>query len=87
MQQQDLFTPALEQVKAYCLKHYNDTIEDSDLNSIFKYVVPKNIFIKRSKTQHIFALMCHFRLDMEHGLAVVFTENQISEIGSEEIIL
>lgn len=55
--------------------------------NIFKYVVPKAIFIKRDHQKHIFALMCHFKLDMEHGLALVFQENKLVKIGAEDIIL
>lgn len=77
----------LENVKEYCVDNYGSAITLSDLSNIFKYVVPKSIFIKRDDQNHVFALMCHFKLDMEHGLALVFRENKLIEIGEENIIL
>lgn len=78
---------SLYDVKKYCLDNYGDEVMGSDLDNIFKYVVPKEIFIKRNDKNHIFALMCYFKLDMEHDLAIVFNENKLSMIGLEDIIL
>ena len=86
-QNNDCINSTLQNVKAYCVDNYGDEVTLSDLNNIFKYVVLKAIFIKRDHQNHIFALMCHFKLDMEHGLALVFQENKLVKIGAEDIIL
>lgn len=83
----DIINNALDHVKSYCLNQYKDMVTESDLSNIFKYVVPKSIFVKRNEKQHVFSVMCHFKLDMEHGLAIVFVDNVFSNIGSEDVIL
>lgn len=77
----------LNDIKKYCIDNYSEEISESQIKNIFKYVVPKNIFIKRDDKNKIFALMRHFKLDMEHGLAIVFKDKKLLKIGPEDIIL
>ncbi|MBO7462772.1 MAG: hypothetical protein J6T96_09270 [Bacteroidales bacterium] len=72
-------------VEDYCIKNSNGQIEKVD--NIFKYVIPKALFVVRTKTKtRIVAVMCNFKFDMEHGMAIVFRNEQFSEIGEEGII-
>jgi len=77
----------LNDIKNYCIENYSEEISESKIENIFKYVVPKNIFIKRNDKNKMFALMCHFKFDMEHGLAIVFKDKKLLKIGPEDIIL
>lgn len=72
------------QVIHYCLDNDRDMIEDECIDNIFRYVVPYSIFVKRDGRV---ALMCYYKLDMEHGLAVVFKKGKLLEIGRQDCIL
>ena len=56
------------------------------IENIFKYVMPKSIFVPREE-KRIVAVLFDFRFDMEHGMAIVFENEKFSTIGSEDIIL
>ena len=81
------FSESLINVKQYVLKHNEYDIKSNYIDNIFKYVVPKSILITRTKGNRVFAIMCHYKFDMEHGLAVVFENEKFKEVGSEDIIL
>lgn len=72
-------------VEDYCIKNSNGQIEQVD--NIFKYVIPKALFVVREKSQtRTVAVMCNFKFDMEHGMAIVFRNESFSDIGEEGII-
>lgn len=75
-----------QEVKRYCLENHKAEIGDS-IDNIFKYVMPDNIYIKRSKEKHIAALMCNYKFDLEHGIALVFENEKLTQIGTQDIIL
>lgn len=49
-------------------------------------VHPATLFIAESDNR-IVAILCEFDLDPEHGLAVVFEDEQFTAVGSQEIVL
>ena len=55
-------------------------------DNIFRYVMPKSILIPAEKKRTV-AIMCYFKFDMEHGLAVVFENEAFKTIGPEDIVL
>ena len=78
------FTSFLQNIKTYCLG-YDPTIV---LNNIFKYVVPQAIYLKRTKdTSRVVGIMCAFKLDIEHGLAIVFKDEQFVKIVQQDALL
>lgn len=83
---QMFFTESFEAIKNYCLREYKDEVGEFD--NIFRYVVPVAVFVKNSVTQRrVVGLLCNFRLDIEHGLAVKFVDERVEEVGSQDIIL
>ena len=76
--------PAL---KAYCSKQNNPTSEIGFFENVFRYVIPKYIFVPRDQSCRVVALMCDYRFDPEHGLALVFENEKLKEIGPQDIIL
>lgn len=83
---QMFFTECFEAIKNYCLREYKDEVGEFD--NIFRYVVPVAVFVKNSVTQRrVVGLLCNFRLDIEHGLAVKFVDERVDEVGSQDIIL
>lgn len=81
------FTESLINVKQYVLKHNAYDVKGNYIDNIFKYVMPKSILITRNENAREFAIMCNYKFDMEHGLAVVFENEKYKEVGSEDIIL
>ncbi len=78
---------SLSKVKAYCLKHNANDIGTETIENIFKYVMPKSIFVPRDTKKRVVAIMCEYRFDMEHGLAVVFENEKIKTICLQDDIL
>lgn len=82
----DLFSVALDHVKYYVMKNAPTSV-DLPIENIFKYVIPKSIFVPHSVKVPKLALMCDYRFDLEHGIAIVFEDGNYKEIGEQDIIL
>ncbi len=78
---------SLDQVKKYVKKTGAAQLAGDEIENIFKYVMPKSIFVPHSKKHHTVAIMCNYKFDMEHGIAVVFENGQFKKIGSQDIVL
>lgn len=73
-------------VEKYCVTNSNGQIDKVD--NIFKYVIPRALYVVRNNDEkRTVALMCNFKFDMEHGMAIVFENESLSEIGEEGIVL
>ena len=73
-------------LEQYCK---NDVMSDDGnlkKDNVFSYVKPESVFIKRDKEYPRVALMCKYRYDLEHGIAVVFSGAGEITIGDQEII-
>ena len=79
--------PSLEEVKKYCLSINKKEIGSEVIDNIFKYVVPKYLFIPRDEKKQVVAIMCNYKFDTESGLAIVFENGKFKKIGKQEIIL
>ncbi len=76
----------LPKVKEYCIENSNDQIKT--VENIFKYVMPKTIYIPRSfDEKRTVALLCNFKFDIDHGIAIIFQNEEYSEIGEESLIV
>ena len=73
------------EIKKYCKNDAGDLIE-GEITNIFKYVIPSSVFVKREENKHIVALFCDYRFDEEHGIAIVFENEKMVKIGSQDII-
>jgi len=81
---------AKEEVVRYCKDDVDDDKENRKKDNIFSYVKPEAVFVKRdnwyNRNSRI-ALMCKYRYDPEHGLAVVFDADGNITVGPQDIIL
>jgi len=73
-----------EKVEKYCLSQNKNEIGADEIDNIFKYVMPESIFVKRDCRV---AIMCQYKFDAEHGIAVIFKDGKFKEVGSQETIL
>lgn len=84
----NLLEVAKEEIKKYCLKVNKDEIDDKTMPNIFRYVIPKSLFIKRcNNEERTVAILCAYKFNPDDGIAVVFRNEAFSEIGTENIIL
>lgn len=81
------FAGAKKAVIDYVEEELAEVNTPAKVDNIFRYVIPKKIFIAHSDENRVFALLCNYRLDMEHGLAVVFENEKCKEVGPQDIIL
>lgn len=73
-------------VEKYCSKALELDEENQNKENIFTYIIPHYIYVKRDDKPRI-ALMCKYKYDFEHGLAIVFHQNGKIEVGLQDIIL
>lgn len=78
---------SLEAVKKYVQKTGASQLKDDSIENIFKYVMPKSIFVPHTKKHRIAAIMCNYKFDMEHGIAVVFENGKLKKVGTQDIVL
>lgn len=78
---------SLEAVKKYVRKTGASQLADDGIENIFKYVMPKSIFVPHTKKHRIAAIMCSYKFDMEHGIAVVFENGKFKKVGTQDIVL
>lgn len=81
------FNDAQNAVKEYIKKHNGEDIKEDGIANIFKYVMPNSLLVPRSYDKRIFAIMCDYKFDMEHGLAIVFENEKYKSVGAQDIIL
>lgn len=77
----------VDKVEKYCLENNPDEIEGGSIEDIFQYVMPKIIYVLREESKRVVALLCDYKLDIEHGIAIVFENESLQAIGPQDIIL
>ena len=75
-----------EKVEAYIL---NNGLKENGINTvdnIFKYVMPISVYVPKEK-RRIVAILCNYKYDMEHGLAIVFENEEYKQVGPQDMVL
>lgn len=75
------------EIKDYCLRKNRDEIKEESIENIFRYVIPESIYVVNESEKRIVALMCEYKFDIEHGLAIVFENEHLQAIGPQDVIL
>ena len=83
----DWIETAKKQVELYCRECVDEDDENQKKDNIFSYIKPESFFVKRDKDRPRVALLCKYRYDIEHGLAIVFSADGHITIGPQDIIL
>lgn len=87
LKSEECIAESLEMVKDYCFDQNKQDIGSDEISNIFKYVVPKYLYIVRNTEKHIVSIMCNYKFDQEHGIAIVFENEKFYKIGRQEIVL
>lgn len=74
-------------VEKYCKEDVFEDDTNSKKDNIFSYIKPETVFVKRDIANPRVALMCKYRYDPEHGLAIVFASDGSVTVGIQDIIL
>ncbi len=82
----NIIDAALDHVKAY-VKNTAASQVELPIENIFKYVMPKSIYVPHNVKSSVIAIMCNYKFDAEHGIAVVFENGKYKEVGAQDIIL
>ena len=74
-------------IENYCQEKVMDDDENTKKDNIFSYIKPEYFFVKRDKENPRIDMMCKYRYELEHGLAVVFSSDGEVTVGIQDIIL
>ncbi len=81
----------LDKAKSYVVSFCrNDVMEDKEnekKDNIFSYIKPEYLFVKRDPNKPRVIVVCKYRYDPEHGLAIVFSYDGKITVGSQDMIL
>lgn len=83
----DWIETSKKHIEKYCEEEVSRDSENQKKDNIFSYVKPKSVYIPRDRDDSLAALMCNYRYDQEHGLAVVFSKDGKITVGIQDIIL
>lgn len=74
-------------VESYCLEINKQELGESGIFNIFKYVMPHGLFVRRpTSSDRYVGLMCKYRFNPEDGLAVLFKNEEVYNIGTSDIL-
>lgn len=59
---------------------------EKEVENIFAFVKPIKMYVPREKNKKVIGIICAFKLDMEHGLGIVFENNSFKALGEEDIL-
>ena len=73
---------AKNEVEKYIVKGNKKDFPEGEVDNIFKYVKPKQIYVTHD-SKPVVALLCNYKFDNEHGLAVLFRNNKFLSVDNE----
>ncbi len=82
----DLINKSKKMLEKYCEKSVYADNENQKKDNVFSYIKPDYIFVKREDKPRV-AIMCKYKYDMEHGLAIVFEDSGNITIELQDEIL
>ncbi len=82
----DIVDSAKKNVEEYVINNGLSETGKNSVDNIFKYVIPKSIYIPKEK-KRVVAIMCNYKFDMEHGIAIIFEEEKFKTVGPQDLIL
>lgn len=78
----------LDALKIYLVQNYKKEIGDESVPNIFKYVVPKTVYVSKDPSKKkVIGLLCHFKFDDEDGIAIKYVDGKVCDIGGEQVVL
>ena len=78
---------AQEEIRNYIHEYFAYELGGQSLDNLFRYVMPKSIYIPKYPDTGRFAIMCDFKYDMEHGIAIVFEQGRLLMASAQDWVL
>lgn len=78
---------SLHAVADYCFKRNPREFKYDNKGNIFKYIIPKYLFISRTNGTRTVAIMCNYKFDSDNGIAIVFKNEKFDSVGNQDSIL
>lgn len=78
---------SLKKLTSFIEKEYKDNLQERNIENIFKYVIPKMIYVPNKSQKRTVALLCNFKFENEHGLALVYENEKLANIVLQDEIL
>ena len=75
---------SLDELISY-IKKDSEKLKDVEIVNIFKYVIPTKIYVGRDENKRIISLFCDYKYDEENGIAIMFEDEELREIGKQDI--
>ena len=76
-----------QQVELYCRDEVNNDDENTKKDNVFSYIKPDYLYVTREEPHSRVAIMCNYRYDLEHGLAVIFSQDNHVIVSEQDAIL
>ena len=45
------------------------------------------IYVVRARNDRSVAIMCDYRFDLEHGIAILFKNEKLEKVGTQDMVL
>ena len=71
----------------YLKKDNPQKFKDKKIDNIFKYIMPDKLYVGRNSKKRVVTLLCDYKFDLEHGIALMFENEKLVKIATQDIIL
>ena len=82
----DIVNSTQNYMEEYILENGGREHGADKVDNIFKYIIPKSIYVSKT-SKRIVAVLCDYKYDMEHGVAIIFENEKLKSIGPQDLIL
>lgn len=83
----DWLAKAKNYVEVFCRDSVVKDSRNDKKDNIFSYIKPEYLFVKRDSKEPRVVMVCKYRYDPEHGLAIVFSYEGEIKVDSQDMIL
>lgn len=74
-------------VEAFCREQVLEDEDNQKKDNIFSYIKPHYLFVKRDDDNPRVVMMCKYRYEPEHGLAIIYAADGKATVGMQDVIL
>lgn len=81
----DITSKSILKLKAY-IKGKAETIGSVAPENLFDSITPQMLLVTIDEGDALIALLCGFKFDPEHDIALIFRNNSLDEVGNQDLI-
>ena len=83
---EEVLNASKQSIEQYILENGLRNHNIYEVDNIFKYVMPKSFYVPNAE-KRVIVLFCNFKYDLENGIALIFEDEKLKEIGPEDLAL